>query len=603
MNRNKKLKKFDCSGYATKNDLVCADGVTIKHGAFAEQDGAIVPVVYAHQHKEPAAVLGHALLENRDDGVYCHVSFNNTQQGQDAKEYVEHGDINHFSIFANELVKRGQDVVHGMIREVSLVLAGANPGAIIDHPTLAHGAGFDDTEGTIFGGSDVVYIDKLEHSMEEKEDMIVIENEDLEVLIHAAMDGEVDDETATEATEIINEVYDSLNPAQKELVDGLIAQLESEEEDEETEEDEEEDDDEGVEHSLLGGKTVRRNVFEKGGKGGTLKHDAVDTTAIFHDAAECGSLQKACIAHGITGIEKMFPDAQFVDNQPAILYDGWIGHILNSCKKLPFTRVKTLIADLTEDTARAKGYIKGNQKIEEVFSLLTRSTDPQTIYKKQSLERDDILDIKDFNVVQWLDQEMDMMIKEELARCILIPDGRQVTDKDKVKEDKIRPISTDTTNDLYAISVVVDIKTGAANDEICQAILDGYLAKRWHYQGLGQPEAYMHPELLQMFLSMKDKMGRDLYPTVDSLKVKMRVSDIVEIPVMDHATDKTAIIIVNLADYAIGTDKGGQITSFDDFDLDYNKYKYLKETRVSGALYKPKSAMVISYHLSAAAGA
>jgi len=583
----------DFSGYATKAGLKCSDGRTIMPDAFKHQSGQKVPLVWQHAHNEPSNVLGHALLENRADGVYAYGFFNNTETGQSAKALVQHGDITSLSIYANRLVEKAKSVLHGSIREVSLVLSGANPGALIDNINLAHGENDIETledEAIIYTG-------------------LPLENTDLG---HADSDNDSNDES--EDDETVQDVYDSLTPKQKDVVHFMIgAALEAadesvehsdeEEDDEESEsesEDDETNDEENLEHQE--GTEMTRNIFEQNDSAtgdptpqakATLTHDQL--SAIVTDAKKYGSFKESFLQHaveyGIENIDYLFPDAKALTNTPELVArrQEWVSAVLAGTKKSPFSRIKTMSADLTLDDARAKGYVKGSLKKEEWFALQKRVTTPTTIYKKQKLDRDDIIDITDLDVVAWLKAEMRLMLDEEIARAVLVGDGREIDDDDKIDETSIRPIAYE--EDFYAHKVVV-----AAN-LVGDAVVEAILRARPYYRGTGNPDLFMTEGLLTDLLLIKDKMGRRLYASKEELAFTLRVRDIVTVPVMESQTTSGGdliAILVNLSDYTTGADKGGQVSMFDDFDIDYNQYKYLIEGRMSGALTKFKSALVIS---------
>lgn len=554
--------KYDFSGYATKNDLKCTDGRTIRKNAFKENDGAIVPLVWQHMHNDPSNVLGHARLENREDGVYCYGSLNDSPAGKNAKELLRHGDITSMSIWANQLVQKGSDVIHGVIKEVSLVLSGANPGAVIDNLTISH------ADGSMTDLDDEAFINfHIAPSFGEE-------------ITHA--DGE-DDET-------IGDIFNTLNEKQKNVVYYMISQalegLDMEHSDDDFEEEEGEED-------------MKHNVFDKNDEnnGAILSH--ADIQEIFSDAQKCGSLKEAFLAHtqsyGIENIDILFPDAKTVTNPPDFIKRDteWVSGVLSGTKHSPFSRIKSTAADITADEARARGYVKGNLKKEEVIKLLKRITTPTTIYKKQKLDRDDIIDITDLNVVAWLKAEMRMMLNEELARAILIGDGREADDEDKINEEHIRPIWKD--DDMYAHHVSVE-DTATTED-----LIETIIRSRKEYKGTGSPVFYTTTDVLIDMLLLKDKIGRRLYNTKAEVASALGVSSIVEVPVMenqsyaDDSKDTHTLVglIVNLKDYTVGADKGGEVSMFDDFDIDYNQYKYLLETRCSGTLTHPKSALVI----------
>lgn len=595
---------YDFSGWATRNDITCADGLTIRQDAFADCDGVSVPLVYMHDHKDPENVLGHALLENRDDGVYCYGSFNDTEKGQMAKALVAHGDITSLSIFANQLVKRGKDVLHGAIREVSLVLAGANPGATIDFPILQHGDGtFEDieTEAIISFKQPFSISDELSHFLDE-------DDEDDEYLYHADDEEEEDDDEDGDDPSV-EEVMATLDDDQRALLDGMmglayeqgIQDAQNGEVDDEDEEDEEDDSDNEVEQSAMGGKKMHKNVFEKETE--VLQHgmDAETASAIIADATNSGSMKNAALAHGITDIDWLFPEAKAESAVPGWLKrdTGWVAGVLNGVHHTPYSRIKSMFADIREDEARAKGYIKDEYKKEQVFSLLKRSTTPQTVYKKQKLDRDDIIDITDFDVVAWIKSEMRMMLDEEIARAILVGDGRLASSDDKIREEHVRPIWKD--DELYSVKCRVTYGAGATDNDKAQANIKAIIKNRKYYKGSGNPKFYTTEDILADMLLITDTTGRYIYESVQSLQNKLRVSEIVTVPVLENlsrvdTTDSKTYdligIMVNLQDYNVGADKGGAVNMFDDFDIDYNKETYLIETRLSGALTVPYSALV-----------
>lgn len=617
-------KDYDFSGWATRNDLKCSDGRIIRRDAFKHNDGMTVPLVWNHDHTDPYRVIGHALLENRDEGVYAYGKFNETDLGKTAKIYVEHGDITAMSIYANQLQQQGPNVMHGNIRELSLVLAGANPGAYIEN-VIKHGDETDD-EARIYTGFGI----ELAHSEESVEDLVHAENQDNE------KKGET--EMPNENEETIADVFNTLSEKQKNAVYAMIGTMvEDDEEDGDMEHADMSDgstdetigdilntlsekqmnavyaligqalEDAGVNtdnnnNESTGGKEMKHNVFDNDERHeeNTLSHSEME--AIVADAKRCGSLKEAVLQHGIEQIDVMFPDAQSVNPEPEFIKrdDTWVANVLGSVHHSPFARIKSVFADITADEARAKGYIKGTKKVDEVFSMLKRVTTPTTIYKKQKLDRDDILDIKDFNIVPWLKSELRMMLNEELARAILVGDGRTTLSEDKIKEDNIRPIWTD--NDLYTVKAEVSVADSATADDKARAFIKACVKSRKEYKGTGNPVMYMSEDILTDCLLIEDKNGRVIYDSVDKLKSALRVSDIISVPVMEGLTreveSKThtlAGIYVNLRDYNIGTDKGGEVNMFDDFDIDFNAYKYLMETRCSGALTKPYSAVAIEF--------
>lgn len=561
--------KYDFSGWATKNNLKCSDGRTILKDAFKENDGQKVPLVWNHQHNDPNNVLGHALLENRNDGVYAYCAFNDTEAGQQAKQLVEHGDVASLSIYANKLKQRGNDVVHGVIREVSLVLAGANPGAFID-VVMSHG---EDSEG----------------------DGVISMMEDISL-----SNGEIDDNTISHAEEnkedkkvaedskdmTIKQIIDTMTEDQKNAMYYLIGKAI-----------------EGDDENDKGGdENMKHNVFDQteDTQENTLSHDAMNT--IISDAKRYGSLKESFLAHaqeyGIENIDYLFPEAETLNKTPEFIKrdTGWVSKVMNGVHHTPFSRIKSMFADITEDDARAKGYIKGNLKKEEVFSLLKRTTTPTTIYKKQKLDRDDVIDITDFDVVAWLKTEMRMMLDEEIARAILIGDGRLSSSDEKINEQNIRPIVSDA--DLYTIKTKITIANNATSDDKAKAFIRSVIKSRKNYKGSGEPTLYTTEDLVTDCLLLEDNTGRVIYDSLEKLKNVLRVKEIVTVPVMEGLKDAEGndvlAIVVNLADYNVGADKGGAINMFDDFDIDYNQQKYLIETRCSGALTKPYSAIAIS---------
>ena len=569
--------KYDFSGWATKNGLRCSDGRTIMKDAFLHNDGQTVPLVWNHQHNDHMNILGHALLENRQEGVYAYCVFNETESGQNAKQLVEHGDVSALSIYANQLKQQGGNVLHGAIKEVSLVLAGANPGAFIDS-IIRHGE--ESTEECIIFTGDEIELYHAEETLNHKEEEIKM------------ADGTKN--PAGEAEETVQDVFETLNEKQKTVVYALIGQaLEEAEaggEIQQSEIDEIKGDLAFMKHNLFDGDTTGPDV---------LSH--ADMTAIITDAKRYGSLKEAVLAHGITDIDFLFPDAKTLDGTPSFIQRdmGWVSDVMNKTHHTPFSRIKSIFANITEDDARAKGYITGALKKEEVFSLLKRTTSPTTIYKKQKLDRDDVVDITDFDVVAWLKGEMRMMLDEEIARAVLVGDGRLNSSDDKINEANIRPIWKD--EDLYTIKQAVSVAAAATDDQIAKAFIRAAIKSRKLYKGSGNPVLYTTEDVLTDCLLMEDNTGRVIYETVEKLATALRVSKIVTVPVMDGLTrvdsdTKTRTlmgIIVNLADYNIGADKGGAVNMFDDFDIDYNAQKYLIETRCSGALVTPYGAIAL----------
>ena len=603
--------KPDFSGWATRNDTKCADGVTIRQNAFAEQSGKKVPLVWQHKHEEPVALLGHAYLENRPEGVYAYAYCNDTESGEHAKNVVRHGDVSNFSIFANKLKKIGQNVMHGTIREVSLVLAGANPGATIDVPYIEHVYSDEDiTEAYIYHDDDELYVS------------------------HGDDGGKMDNRT-------VGDVVDSMTDEQRDAMEFMIqASLEealSHSDDEDDEEyvyvdvDDDYDDEDDEEYVYVDvdeeDDNVRHNVFENDYEGYTddyISH--ADFKAVVEDASKSGksSLEAALneafgadvIQHafptnegggeqkyGMSNIGYLFPDARMTEEMPGFIKrdTGWVSNFLNAAYRSPFSRIKSVFANITEDEARAKGYVKGKEKTEEVFILLKRVTAPCTVYKKQKIDRDDILDITSFDVVRLIKAEMRIMLDEEIARAALIGDGRAASHQDKIKEDGIRPIAKDA--DLYNIRVDLTVKTADDSTKRAQTFIDAMIKARKKYKGTGNPTLYITEDMLADLQLMRDTTGRDLFTSMDQIANKLRVKEIVSVPVFDGFkldTDKPLIaIMVNPYDYGFGTDKGGEVSMFDNFDIDFNQYKYLMETRCSGALRVPYSAITVTMKATA----
>lgn len=583
--------KYDFSGWATKNNLRCSDGRTIMKDAFKEQSGRTVPLVWNHLHNDPLNVLGHALLENRDAGVYAYCKFNDTESGKDAKMLVEHGDVTALSIYANQLKQDGGNVLHGAIREVSLVLAGANPGALIDS-IICHDSGADDEA--------IIYTDEsisIEHSdvQEKKEDNEPMENEEKTPKEEPKEEPKKEEPKKEEQKEIDPEkVFETLNDDQKTLVYALISQALEENADDESNKNNNKEGD---------SKIMKHNVFENDTEKNTLTH--ADEATIIADTKRYGSLKDSVLAHadeyGIENIDYLFPDAKNVTKEPFFIKrkTEWVSNVMGNVHRTPFARIKSIFADITEEEARAKGYIKGNPKKEEVFSLLKRTTNPTTIYKKQKIDRDDMIDITDFETVSWLKSEMRGMLDEELARAILVGDQRLSSSDDKIDALCIRPIWTDA--DLYSVKVLTTNSATATDEEKAQAFIKSIKKARKNYRGSGNPTLYCSEDVLTNCLLIEDGIGRPLYDTMDKLATTLRVKEIVTVPVMENLTRTGTAgavvhldgILVNLNDYNVGADKGGQVSMFDDFDIDYNQQKYLIETRCSGALTVPMSALVI----------
>ena len=607
-------QKPDFSGWATKNDLRCSDGRVIKANAFAHMDKVTVPLVWMHQHNNPENVLGHAVLENRAFGVYTHGYFNDTPAAQHMKQAVKHKDVTALSIYANNLEERravgGKEVFHGDIKEVSLVVAGANPGAFIENINLVHGDQYEtiEEEAIIYTGDELVHGDDMPEQENEMADNIKDTVD--EALAHATATDTADKSEKKIEDKTLQEIFDGFSPEEKEVVYYLLEQAVP-------------DVDQAVQHGDIsmtldedaksailahfddkfdnikeGLTDMTRNLFEQNGSKAaaaagegrkTLSHGLLET--IMKDA-KTSTLKEAFIAHadgteyGIEDIDFLFPDARTLSNSPELLSrrTEWVAKVLGDTKHSPFSRIKSIVADITADEARAKGYVKGNLKKEEIIKLLKRVTTPTTVYKKQKLDRDDIIDITDLDVVAWLKAEMRLMLDEEIARAILVGDGREPDDEDKIDEDHLRPIAFDV--DMYAE------KVNLASNATQVQVEDGILRARSKYKGTGTPTMFTTDEVLTNLFLQRDGDGRRIYKTVEEVAAALRVAEIVVVEVMED-TPEILAIIVNLADYTIGADRGGAISMFDDFDIDYNQYKYLIETRISGALTKPKSALVV----------
>lgn len=585
--------KYDFSGWATKNDLLCSDGRTIRRDAFKDNDGKVVPLVWNHDHTDPSNVLGHALLKNVADGVYAYGSFNSNPKAIEAATLLAHGDIKALSIWANKLQQRGGDVLHGDIKEVSLVLAGANPAAIIDS-VMVHGEESDE-EAIIYTGESICHSSgELKDEFEETE----------ETVEHA--DDKSDDPEKSDDDETVADIFETLSEKQKNAVYALIGEIISKNKGKENEDNKEED------------SVMKHNVFEQ--QNGDQQENVLchaDVKAAFDDAKRYGSLKDSFVAHGlnevtymahadgdygIKNIDYLFPEARNINNTIDFIKreDSWVRDFMSRVHRSPFSRIKSVHANITEDEARAKGYIKGNMKKEEVFTLLKRSTTPTTVYKKQKLDRDDVLDITDLDTVALVKGEMRGMLDEEIARAALVGDGRSASDDDKINEVNIRPIWTDA--DLYSIKVPIAVAAGDDDNKKATNFIRAAIKSRKNFRGSGTPVLYTTEDMLSDMLLLTDTTGRDIYDTVEKLCKKLRVSEIITVPVMEGLTrqveSKTrtlAGIIVNLQDYNIGADKGGSINMFEDFDIDYNQMKYLIETRCSGALTKPYSAMVLEF--------
>ena len=554
---------YDFAGWATKNNYRCSDGRVIIKDAFKDNDGTTVPLVWNHDHKSPDNVLGHALLQNRDEGVYAYCTLNDTESGQIAKGLVQHGDITSLSIYANHLKQSGPNVIHGAIREVSLVLAGANPGALIDS-VIRHGEEMED-EAIIYSGEDfsISHADNSEFETKENED------------------------------ETVEDVFNTLTDKQKNVVYAIIGQIV---------------DDEDISNDEGEDSNMKHNLFDSDSREeqkDTLTH--AEMMDIIADGKRYGSLKESALQHGIEEIDYLFPDFKNVTDTPGFIKrdDTWVSKVMNSVHRTPFSKIRSLFADITEDEARAKGYIKGKQKKDEVFTLLKRTTTPQTIYKKQKLDRDDVIDITDFDVVAWLKTEMRMMLNEEIARAVLVGDGRLSSAEDKINESNIRPIWTD--EDLYTIHSEVSVETTDPASTKASEFIDQTVRAMEDYDGSGNPTLFIAKDTLTACLLLKDENGRRIYKDVNELATAMMVKEIIPVPVMkgltrtDTSSNTYTLmgIVVNLVDYNIGADKGGSVNMFDDFDIDYNAQKYLIETRCSGALIKPKSAIALEIKTAA----
>lgn len=577
------METYDFSGWATRNDLKCADGRTIRRDAFKHNDGDVVPLVWNHQHDDPFNCLGQATLENKPEGVYAYCSFNNSESGKQARELVMHGDVKALSIYANHLSqnKRTGDVFHGDIKEVSLVLAGANPGALIED-IIQHSDDDDgDEQAIIYAGG--AFDLEIRHSDIHKEEPM---NPD-EKLIHA--DPEPAEENDTEET--IGDILSTLNEKQMNAVYAIVGQALEDGGATDDEYDDEEGDTE-VKHNIFDNDTADQSNI--------LQH--ADMEAILADGKRYGSLRESALAHGIDGIDTLFPEPKNLNTPPDWITRkmDWVSKVMSGVHHTPFSRIKSMYADLTADEARAKGYIKGKLKKEQVFTLLKRTTTPTTIYKKQKLDRDDVIDITDFDVVAWLKTEMRFMLDEEIARAILVGDGRDGSSDDKINEMNIRPIWTDS--DLYTIKATVTKKAGATEDDMAKAFIRTAIKSRKDYRGSGEPVLFTTEDMITNCLLLEDTTGRVIYDSIEKLRTTLRVREIVAVPIMEGLTrtdaDDSKVhslmgIIVNLNDYNVGADKGGAVNMFDDFDIDYNAQKYLIETRCSGAMIKPYAAIAI----------
>lgn len=625
------LGKFDFGGYATKNDLLCIDGRRIKKDAFKDCDGIEVPLVWGHKHGSPSDVLGHAVLENRDDGVYAYASFNETESGKNAKELVRHGDVKALSIYANQLVQKGGDVLHGVIREVSLCLAGANPGARIEELSFEHSADEDSDgfEALLFNGKNI----ELYHSDEKKKDPEEkVENTKPELTVSEpkkeeapkeenTKDKSKEEEPVADKEKTVKDVFDSMTEEQKNVFYFMIGQALESKDGSDVEEEENEEEPE-VAHNVFEGDNMynslmhgaindaMRAVIADGPKYGSLKKSlehhmanddvlahAIDTTGmeVPQGSGPSYTIGESTYGYGINGLDYLFPEARTLSDTPELIKrdTDWVDVVLAGVHKTPFSRIKTVLANITEDDARAKGYLKGNMKKEEFFGLMKRVTTPQTIYKKQRFDRDDVIDITDMNIVAWVKTEMRMMLNEELGRAILIGDGRLISDDDKINETNIRPIVSDAN--LFTIKKGVTV--GANDEETAKNAIKAALRARKEYKGSGNPTFFTTEDWLTSMLLIEDSIGRRLYNTETEVASAIRARKIVTVPVLEGFEDANGReligIFVNLNDYNVGTDKGGEVNMFDDFDIDFNQFKYLIETRCSGALIKPYSAIAL----------
>lgn len=637
---------YDFSGYATKNDLECSDGRIIRRDAFKDNDNTRVPLVWAHIHNDPMDVLGHADLENREDGVYAYCTFNSTPAGQNAKSLVQHGDVTSMSIYANRLKQHGQNVVHGIIREVSLVLAGANPGATIDPLSIAHSDGtvsVIDDEAVIYTGEDFIL-----HSDSEEEKVVKEEKKE-----DKKPENKQEDTKDSSDEETIQDVIDTMNEKQRGVLEYLVSEAlasgkaskkddQVKHADESDDSDDMEDSDETVEDVLKTFNKKQRTVLEflvgnalNEGKSAKhddmeddMKHNAFDEqdmegyTSLSHDdivsyIAEAknganGSLKQEFLEHGVENLEVLYPEAKLVGKNPELISRdmNWVDKVWGQIRKTPFARIRSVAANITAYEARARGYIKGTQKEEEVISLLARSTTPQTVYKLQKIDRDDVVDIVDLDIVAWMKVEMRMMLNEEIVRAVLIGDDRPSSDPSYINPEHIRPIYQDS--DVYTIHENVTIPSSATFNDIADTIIEHAVLSRKNYMGSGTPSMLASTDVITRMLLAKDQLGHRMYRNEAELAAALRVKEIIEVPIFDGVTRTASVstvsngatvttqeerkllaIIVNLSDYTLGADKGGEVSLFDDFDLNFNKYEYLIETRVSGALTKPYSAIAI----------
>lgn len=592
--------KYHFSGWATRNDVLCTDGRTIRKNAFKDDDGKIVPLVWNHQYDTPDNVIGHALLKNCDEGVRAFCVFNDTENGKIARKQVEHGDITNMSICAHQLKQKLNDVIHGCIKEVSLVVAGANPGAVIDSVTMSHGE-YSDEEAIIYTDEALMIC----HVDNQKESDNTEKKTDEDVSKEKSEDDNLKDKPTME------EIFESMTEEQQNLLLGMVGEaLVNKKENEEYDEKKDDEEDE-----LEGGKTMKHNAFDKESttEDKVLTHS--DIQNVIKDIKRYGSLKESMVAneitveqvantlkhadYGVEHIDYLFPDAKNVTLEPTYIARNmaWVDYVMKHVHRTPFSRIKSIHANITEDEARARGYIKGKLKKEEVFTLLKRVTSPTTVYKKQKVDRDDIVDITDFDMLVWMKNEMRVMLNEELARAYLVGDGRSSADNDKIKEDCVRPIWKD--EDLFTIKKEIAATKDSTDAERAKAFITGVIKSRKEYKGSGSPALFATEDIITECLLLEDSIGRTIYESEEKLKRTLHVSDIVTVPVMDGLERKDTEgntfellgLLVNLNDYNVGADKQGEVNTFEQFDIDYNQQKYLMETRSSGAMIKPYAAI------------
>ena len=595
---------YDFSGWATKSNIKCSDGRTIMNNAFKDNDGQKVPLVWNHQHDDPNEVLGHALLENRADGVYAYCKFNDTESGRTAKELVRNGDVDKLSIFANKLKTVANNVIHGCIREVSLVLAGANPGAYIDSVVM-HGEGSEmEEEGVIYTDEK---IDILQHSDEESDSS---KKEDSKEMDEEKKEQEEKDNKEEKDKKTVKEVFDTLNEEQKEAVYAIVGQAieDSKKANDDNKDDDKNDDssdDEENNKDKGDSEVMKHNVFDKDDNQEVLMHSEIINDAV-REAKKYGSMKESFIAHAkdnnMENYEILFPDATELYKEPKVIEEdrSWVAKVMNAVKHTPFSRVKTTFGRMSETEARAKGYIKGTLKTDIKMSFLNRVTTPTTVYIKNDIDRDDVIDITDFDIVAWQKREMRKNLDKELALAMLLGDGRNVSDPNKINEQNIRPVIKD--NEMYTIQYTVTDgvdynnakNSHSENDSVTKGVVRAAIKSRKQYKGSGNPTFYTTEDLLTELLLIEDQNGRLIYDSIQKLCTALRVKEIVTIPEMEADVYKDIYgIIVNMNDYTAGADKGGSVSMFDDFDIDFNQMKYLMETRMSGALTVPYSAIVL----------